>query len=177
MLYDLVRSRRLSANSAITAWQGPFGADQDFITSNAAIEVKTVRDDLSEISISSTEQLNTERIPEIRLIVVRYRNVATEDPTAVTIDGLISKIFDFCKSDPIATREFSGALLEAGFVNNETYSDIAIAIVRKDAFDIAEGFPRLMPSTVDKGIIAATYHISLPLIEAFKLASYPYGHN
>ena len=176
ILIDLIESQSLLASTAVVAWQGPYGSDQDFIFSNSAIETKTVRDDLVEIGIASLEQLNTERISKISLAVVRYRNVAKEDPNAINLNDIALKAITICASEPNTLRELNAALLEAGYVYNKVYSDICIAIAHKEVYEVINDFPKIIPSDVSLGVLEAKYSISLTSINSYLIPKYPYGN-
>ncbi len=177
LLSDLIDFGKLSPASALAAWQGPYGSDQDFIMADSAIETKTIRDNINEVSISNLEQLNTDRFPFLQLVVNRYRDVAPEDPFATNLNGIVSKLASKFANDPILLREFNTSILEAGYVHHESYNQLAIVIIQKDAYTITEYFPRLMPSMVMQGVTDATYQVSLLSIDTCKLIPYPYGNN
>ena len=174
-LIDLIQTDGIPLGMAISAWQGPYGADQDFILNNSAVEIKTNRDDIDQISISSLEQLNTDRFSNIRLVSFGYRDVAQGDINGVSLNSLTAKVAALCVKDPLLLREFNTALLEVGYVFNESYDHTSISIVRKDAYDIADNFPRITPANVEVGVTEVKYKISLPFIASFKLTQYPYG--
>jgi Putative PD-(D/E)XK family member, (DUF4420) len=177
LLSDLIESRSMSIATALKAWQGPFGSDQDFILANEAIEAKTIREDINEISISSLEQLNTDRFSKIQLVINRYRDVAHDEKNAISLNELATKLGSAFSFDPMLLRDFNSSLLEAGYFYHESYDQISIAIVQKDAFDVIADFPRLMPSSVASGIIGAKYQISTQHFLSFKQPEYPYGNN
>jgi hypothetical protein len=176
MLSDLIQSKAMTISSAITAWKGPFGSDQDFIFANTAIEVKTIRDDLNEVSIASLEQLNTDRFPKIQLVVNHYRDVSHEESNAMSLNQLASSIVKICSYNPILLQECKSIFLEAGYFYHQSYDQISIAIVKKDMYDVIDEFPRLTPSSVAKGITKSKYQISLHQVTPFKRAQYPYGN-
>lgn len=177
LLSDLIESGKFSPASALAAWQGPYGSDQDFIFADSAIETKTIRDNLNEVSISNLEQLNTDRFPVLQIVVNRYRDVAAEDPHAMSLNSLSSRLASKFTHDPTLLREFNASMLEAGYVHNESYDQLSIAIIQKDAYSVTADFPRLMPSMVMKGVTDAKYQVSLLSTDSFKLTPYPYGNN
>ncbi len=176
LLSDLIEFEKLAPAVALAAWQGPYGSDQDFIMADSAIEIKTIRDNINEVSISNLEQLNTERFPVLQLVVNRYRDVAPEDPFAVNLNDVVSKLASKFAHDPILLREFNSLVLEAGYVHHDSYNQLAIAIIQKDAYAITDYFPRLIPSMVMQGITDAKYRVSLLSTDSFKLIPYPYGN-
>jgi len=176
ILIDLIKSQILPLTSAVVAWQGPYGSDQDFIFSNSAIETKTIRDDLVEIGIASLEQLNIDRVPIIYLAVVRYRNVAKGDPNSISLNAIASKALEICANEPNTLRELNAALLEAGYVYNEAYSEICIAIARKEVYEVKNDFPKIIPKDVSVGVLEARYSISLTSLNSFLIPTYPYGN-
>ncbi len=177
LLLDLVQAGYMSLGSAVAAWQGPYGADQDFIMENSAIELKTIRDDIDAVGISSLEQLNVELIENLQLVIFGYKKVAYEDPAGLTLNALVVELGTICHQYPLILRELNSALLEGGYVYNESYDYIRIAIVRKDVFDVGNNFPCLLQSHVPAGIIDAQYKISRQYINPFKRLIYPYGNN
>jgi hypothetical protein len=177
ILVDLIRSNTKPLASAVVAWQGPYGSDQDFIFSDEAIETKTLRDDILEVGISSLEQLNIEQVPKIALAVLSYRNIAANDPVAISLNSIVAIATQLCVSDPLSFKNLNYALLEAGYVQNKIYDETCIAIVKKEIYNVDHSFPKLTPQSVSIGVIKASYSISLLQIASHKIAEYPYGYD
>jgi hypothetical protein len=175
ILFDFIQSTTLSPSSAISAWQGPFGADQDFITNEWAAEVKTIRSDIKEVSIASLDQLNNAQHANLSLIVLYYLKASSDDAGSVTLNSIVTELEYFFENNLLLLREFKASLLEAGYVFHEQYGQIYIKVVNKESYEITENFPKLLRSNVASGISSAQYRVSLDSIAHFKEASYPYA--
>ena len=94
---------------AIMAWNGPFGAAQDFtLPTGHRIEVKAVRTDSTSCEINGLDQLDAASDP-LTLAVVRLDQTGTDAKGAITAVGLVERLRERLIEDPAAANEFEQA--------------------------------------------------------------------
>lgn len=147
---------------SVTAWVGPTGADQDFVFSDHAVEVKAIGPSSEGVSISSLQQLSSP-LP-LTLHVRTVRKASPESPAAVTLNDLVSRIEATVSKEPTALHAFKDALISAGYVTNPHYDTVAFEPMLVEDFRVDQDFPRLTPQGVPVGISTATYVVSLRAI-------------
>lgn len=146
----------------IRGWVGPSGADQDFIYSARAIEVKSIGPSSQAVAVSSLQQLSSP-LP-LFLHVRTLRKASPQEPEAVTLNQLVARIEARLIPEPAALHGFRDALLDAGYVTHPHYDTVAFESMLTEEFPVDDSFPRLVPSSVPLGISAATYTVSLRAI-------------
>jgi hypothetical protein len=157
VLEEQLESRPLL--EAVSAWVGPLGADQDFLFSDRAIEVKAIGPGTEALSISSLQQLSAS-VP-ITLRVHTLRSASPQEKGAITLNNLAVRLEGALSSSPEALSLFRGRLLEAGYVEDEHYDGVAFEGLLAEIFEVDAAFPKLTPETVVAGIVSATYLLSL----------------
>jgi hypothetical protein len=146
----------------ICGWVGPSGADQDFIYSARAVEVKSIAPSSQDVTISSLEQLSSP-LP-LMLHIRTLRRASPQEAHAVTLSQLAARIEAQLISEPTALQTFRDALLNSGYVANPHYDTVAFESMLTEEFQVDDSFPRLVPRSVPPGINAVTYTVSLRAI-------------
>lgn len=159
-----IKSKVRGVLEMANAWIGPAGGDQDFIFSDEAVEVKAIGPNSEGVSISSLQQLDS-TIP-LRLNVWTMRMASPDEAKSITLNAAVAMVEQLFLSNPQALAKFRSALLEAGYVVNPHYDDLAFEAVGVENFPISESFPRLSLQSVPLGIRSATYVVSLQAIRA-----------
>jgi hypothetical protein len=158
MLQGGVRSQLEIAH----AWVGPLGADQDFVFSDEAIEVKAIGPSSEVVSISSLQQLDC--VVPLRLSVQTLRPASPDDDKAVSLNTIALRIEGQLASTPDALSLFRRRLLEAGYVECPYYDTVRFEVSAGEWFTVGERFPRLIAATVPDGIASASYAVSMTRI-------------
>ncbi len=166
VLESLIGSGKRDYLETVVGWVGPLGADQDFLFSDSAIEVKAIRLGADCVTISSLGQLDC-AVP-MSLVVMVLREATPEEAVAVTINSLVARIEGAIASNPEALRVFNDRLLEAFYVEHEFYDTILFEAVAQYSYSVDEAFPKISADTVSQGIVSANYAISLESIEGHK---------
>lgn len=143
----------------VSAWVGPFGADQDFLFGDEAVEVKAVGPSADAISISSLQQLDCAAPLSIRVLTMRAATPGEAD--AVNLNELARELEGQLASDPDALAAFRARLLEACYVEHEHYDSVVFQPTRREVFAVNDRFPRLTAAAVPTGISSASYCIAL----------------
>lgn len=166
ILESLILSGSRDLSETITGWKGPLGADQDFLYSDTAIEVKAIGPGAEVVSISSLKQLESS-VP-IHLILVMLRQAVSGEAGAVGLNTMLARIEGLIAASPEALSTFKELMLEARYVEHEFYNTVLFEPVSRDSFMVSEGFPRLISSMVSAGIVSATYAIGIGEIAEFR---------
>lgn len=166
VLESLIQSGVRELHETVAGWTGPLGADQDFIYSESAIEVKAIGASIESISIASLEQLDSS-VP-MHLVVMTLRQATSGEADAVGLNALSARIEGLIAASPEALNTFKDRLLEARYVEHEYYDTVLFAPVSSDCYQVSEAFPRLVGDMVPAGIVSASYAIAIDAIAEFK---------
>lgn len=169
MLRHLERGSR-AAGEMVNAWLGPSRCDQDFIFSTDSVEVKAIGPSSELVSISSLQQLQSDR--PLSLSIWTLRQAAPTESSAFTLNGLVLKIEGYLQSDPSSLAAFRDRLLSAGFVHSSAYDKIAFEPLNEETYSVSGDFPRLTERDVAPGIGNATYTLSLHWIRQLQRSAH-----
>lgn len=161
---SLLKAGERSQEEIVRGWVGPSKADQDFRFSDAAIELKAVGPDADGVTISSLSQLES-TLP-LQLRVLTLRPASAGEPTSVTLNGLVVRLEERLMANPGALAVLRDALLAVGYVEHDSYDELAFELLRDEAFAVGDTFPRLTPSGVPYGVRSARYVVSLDHIRS-----------
>lgn len=161
----IVRFHR-DVGETVNGWVGPLGADQDFVFSDAVLEVKAIRPGADEISISSLDQLSSP-LP-IKLVVFSMRPAVPGEHGAFSLNEVVARLESLISSIPDALITFKDRLLAAGFVEQSYYDTICFEPIEDKWYVVDESFPRLTVQTVAEGITRVEYAISADVISNFE---------
>lgn len=152
----------LPAIDAVTAWNGPFGAAQDFTLPNGQrIEAKALRRDASSCRINGLSQLDPG--PDtLVLAVVRLDQTGADADGAISATRLVNRLRDRLLSEPFALNELDSRLAAAGWQEHPDHDRFAVRLLGIERHAVDSVFPRLIRSTVPGGVLEADYEIALP---------------
>lgn len=164
VLKTLIDSGR-SPMESIMSWRGPFGESKDFIlASNQAIEVKSASFNATSVRISSLEQLDPNNL-ELHLAVVRLEEVAEGTTDARTLKEHVDELRSIVATAGDDVQVFNSGLSAYGL--SDLHADaLATSFVSKapELYTVSEGFPKLTPNDVPRGIIYGSYSIDFDAI-------------
>ena len=144
---------------SVQHWTGPDPGKQDFQFESGAIEVKSWRGKGNpRVRISSEVQLDTSAAGAVWLAVLEIdqRPAGPGD----TLAGLIASVRDLTAGLPATQSLFENKLLSCGWrdelsnVRTERYT-----VLSTEFFEVADSFPRLIPSSLPSGVSDVTYRI------------------
>ena len=152
----------LPAIDAVTAWNGPFGAAQDFtLPTGQRIEAKALRRDASSCRINGLRQLDPG--PDtLVLAVVRLDQTGADADGAITATRLVNRLRDQLAAEPFAQNEFDSRLAAAGWHEHPDHDRFAVRLLGIERHAVDSAFPRLIRATVPRGVLEADYEIALP---------------
>ena len=145
---------------AVAAWNGPLGAAVDLESDGSAIEVKAVSGATSKVRISSEHQLSTDDLSHLFLCAVEV--VRTDGDEATTVSAAAKAVRDTLSvAHPVTLDDFERRLRATGFDWSDDYSDSRWRIGGRRCFEVAPGFPRIIPGTLPTGLSAVRYSLAL----------------
>jgi Putative PD-(D/E)XK family member, (DUF4420) len=140
---------------AVDAWNGPFGAPQDFQLGSGLVEIKTILLGNHKITISSADQLDSGSTP-LQLAVI-----AMHPSREISLPELISNIRGDLEDTPHAAAEFDLRLAEAGYIDCPEYHNVRLSVDEIRYYPVADSFPRITTVQVPAGISKLTYDLDL----------------
>lgn len=161
-----VLSRHYSWDEIMTAWQGPDGADRDYVFLDNWFEIKSVATGKDKVSISSLNQLETDDVGY--LVKFDVDESSATDPNAISVSNMINNMRGILSAFPNAYQLFEQKLITIGYIDRSEYD--SIFFVHKDPiyYYVDALFPRLVPSNVPAEIVTAKYDLSLVGIDPWR---------
>lgn len=171
---ELLMLRRLlihiGKDTAVRAWVGPKGADQDFQTHNAAWEVKTIQSGAFSVTISSEAQLQTTS-RTLFLVVIELAASEHNAPDSFSLNSLVEDIRVLLGDDPDLIDFFENTLVTAKYVSRSEYSIPILRAPSLQLFSVDGDFPRITVNQISLGISQVKYELSLNACEKYRLNS------
>ena len=151
-------------------WQGPAGANQDFLFGGVAVEIKACTgNDTDSVSISNVRQLDDTGLIQLFLCqgVYDFRQDSGE-----TLKMLIERLRQLLAPSPSAADIFEERLLAAGYIepSPSPFERYGFSRRSRRAFHLEDGFPRLLESSLPQGISDVRYTLNLAACAAFEVA-------
>jgi hypothetical protein len=145
--------------SAVQAWVGPDGADQDFAFSNGWYEIKALGVSADSVSISSLQQLDNDQLGE--LIIVRIDKCAPERQGSFSITQKVAEIREIIRQDSDAAALFELKLEKYGYIDMPEYETQKYYYTEKKSYKVDGTFPKLSSKNVPHQVIAGQYILSI----------------
>ena len=164
---QLLLEKGVSKDVVIQSWQGPDGADRDYVLNDKWYEIKAVSTGKDKVTISSMNQLETE-IPGF-LVVMNVDESSKTDPDAISVKEMVDKMRSVLEDAPEASRIFEEKLVSLGYLDKQVYNDILFRIGSSSYYRVEEDFPKLVANKVPTAIVAVRYDLSLVGIEPWKV--------
>ena len=153
----------------VECWKGPKRAVIDFRFGPAGLEVKTSLDLGSpSATISSEHQLASGAADPLYLAVILLERVGQEGQT---LCDLVQTVRARMEGWPLSLDDFSGLLLEYGYsdIHAEAYRDERYRVAEQRHYHVRDGFPRIGPDQLMRGVANVRYEIQLDLCSSFQL--------
>ena len=150
----------------VQGWRGPDGDQRDIGFNNTRIEVKTQLSTKSiGLKISSLDQLD-DRGDHLNVVLHRI----SPSEAGISVAGLIESVRVRLRVARLAQSEFERKVMLAAFDSNNECCNENFGLDERIIYDIADSFPRLIPSNVPTGIKSAEYEITGTAITGFQIA-------
>lgn len=155
-------------HTAIEAWVGPDGNDQDFIFNEFWAEIKAVKVSAEKVSISSLQQLDRE--DNGFLCVYFLDEINDEECIGISLAQLIAAI----KRKLISEYNidiFNCKLIKYGLMQCDLgkYNKPRYRLAENRKYAVNSKFPRLIRKNISPDIVTAKYELSLSAIDKFRI--------
>ncbi len=159
---------KFSVSEALSFWQGPLDAPQDFCICDTAVEVKCqLGTSKPLIRISSVEQLNAQ-LSRLYLFVVTVGKGAKNTDNVINLPIIIGEIReDIQKSQPSSGDLFEDLLLQAGYMDLQEYSEFHFVLSSFRFYEVTDDFPKFYPNDIPEGIVNISLDIMLDKCSQF----------
>lgn len=168
ILHVIAPARGLGA--AIEGWRGSQRAPKDFELSDLCIECKTrgaaAR---NKIRITSEHQLADVPAHGLVLLVHTFAYATEDEVDAVDLHEIVRQVRAAIESDaPQTSKTFELSLDDAGYDDTHEY-DMIVSHRAVDAYQVSDGFPRIVPGAYPDGPVEVAYDLPLADLAPFHL--------
>ena len=132
---------RYGSAVALQGWLGPDKADRDFVFSDLWYEIKTVDPSASEVSISSVEQLDTDKSGQ--LLVFYAEKTSPAESGSITLNAQVSLLRKLFRDHPAELMLFEDKLSSCGYIDRTEYDQYFFSFTGNRFFAVDHSFPRL----------------------------------
>ena len=154
---------------AVTCWNGPLRDEQDFGYGDCMVEVKTARTTRDQsFTVNSLAQLDTSS----GHIILAFQTVGlfeADPPEGMSLNNIVDDVRGRLCGSSAATAELDIRLTMWGYRPDEAYDRIRFVPATRRLFEVTGDFPRLEPSELRRGILKATYIVSVDECMRFEL--------
>ena len=163
-------NRGVASLPIVNAWQAPLSTNQDFLFGPVAVEIKTTTsNEIDKVRITNARQLDSTGLQTLFLARFAFD---FRQGSGRTLPQLVATLkASFAASSPDALSGFNDRLLEAGFVEGTPNEFDAWGFTPRhfDVFNVGEGFPRLLESSLPSGVSEVTYTLNLSAASRFQI--------
>ena len=148
----------------LSSWQGPHGADQDFIFEDKWVEVKTVKFDADAIHISSFDQLDRDDLGYLHVIYTQCSELNGQ-----SINDLVEEV-ESTFSDAVSKDKFLSLIYKVGYCNEykQDYEQYKFNILKEFNYEVGDNFPRIRKTNLPTGIKTGRYDISTDILNTLE---------
>lgn len=165
---ELAMDAGVSPVTALTSWVGPLEAHQDFQRPAVAVEVKaTSTKQPQTLAISSERQLDSTGVA--RLVLVHVSLDERKDGPGMSLPEMIVHVRRLL--GPELEPTFDGLATSYGWLpgHEHRYQSPVYTERAVEAFDVSEGFPRIVESDCPPGLGDVQYKIQLGALTSFEV--------
>jgi hypothetical protein len=171
VMNDLCTSTKLDVGIILKGWNGPLGFPHDFAILGTLLEVKSREPSRASVRISSLEQLQNPNSEPLLLAVVDLLRSDVAMPGFESATAFVDIARERFVFDMTLAAEFDLRTFAYGFRSNKVYDSLYFKAERVRYYQVTEEFPKLVPSSVPSGIVAASYDVSLEAVDGFIVTS------
>ncbi|WP_422072027.1 PD-(D/E)XK motif protein [Tranquillimonas rosea] len=158
-------------DTAVMGWRGSQRAPKDFELPDLCIECKARgAASRNKVRITSEHQLDDVSGHQLLLLVHTFSSTGEKDVGALDLHEIVGQVRSAITSDaPHASKSFEAALEDAG--HDDTHEYELIVLHRAfDAYQVRDGFPRIVPGAFPDGPVEVAYDLPLVDISAFHMS-------
>ncbi|QES75846.1 PD-(D/E)XK motif protein [Clostridium diolis] len=149
---------------AIKSWMGPEKSHKDFEVEDTWYEIKTIRSGALTIKISSVEQLDSESLGHLNVVILEKTNEKCRESVSLNnyINGLQEMLDEF-ENELI----FRNKLGQVGYCYDEEYDKYNYRFIENKRYAVNENFPRIEKENLPNAIVKASYDILINEIQEY----------
>lgn len=154
----------------VNAWQAPLGTNQDFLFGQVAVEIKTTTgNEIDKVRITNARQLDSTGLQQLFLARYAFDFRQGSGRTLPQLVSVLKSSLATLSHDALSV--FNDRLLEAGFVEGTPNEFDAWGFTPRhfDVFNVGEGFPRLLESSLPSGVSEVSYTLNLSAAAHFQI--------
>ena len=154
-------------DDALRGWTGPEAGTRDFAYGQVFIEVKSKRSSANpKIVISSEEQLNINPTEKLFLCVAELNSAPVDDDEAFSITDIVDMVRTSFDS-PMQRSALDTKLANAGYFDEDDYSDVKWSEGGTYYYAVVDGFPRIDSHSCRPGVERVSYQVDLDYCDDF----------
>ncbi len=162
-----VMIEKYGTDRALEAFIGIDKAHKDFEIDDTWYEVKTIHNGVRTVKISSIEQLDADTTGKLEVITLDQGTPGTD--SNITINSIVRQFREQLNQTQLI--DFDEKLRKANYIEDERYDDYNYLFIKRDEYEVAGDFPRIMSGALPIGITKATYEIDISAIQQYKVAA------
>lgn len=162
-----VMIEKYGTDRALEAFIGIDKAHKDFEIDDTWYEVKTIHNGVRAVKISSIEQLDADTVGKLEIITLDQGTPGTD--SNITLNSIVRQFRG--KLNKAQLIDFDEKLRKANYIEDERYDDYNYLFIKRDEYEVADDFPRILSGVLPVGITKATYEIDISAIQQYKVAS------
>lgn len=174
LIGELLFLERISARHgfdvAIRSWVAPDEHPQDFAMDARIVEVKTrLSGSSNTVQVSSLEQLESAHLP---LLLMVFELAQSDADDAVSLNTLCDRLGSQVRGQDMALEDaLQCALLKRGYLRQDAYDLDVYRVAGAMAFEVSEGFPRIVRAGVDTRITKVRYQLDLAQLSEYEVSA------
>lgn len=157
---------KYGVDKSLESWIGSSLSHKDFEVDDTWYELKTIKENALTVTISSIEQLDSNKQGELVLVKLEPSNESINEP--IKINDYIKKIESYFSND-YQLNTFKEKLDERKYFYAPEYDKYVYAIKSIDHYEVTEEFPRLKSNDLPDSIARASYELYIKKIEDFRV--------
>lgn len=162
-----VMIEKYGADRALEAFIGINKAHKDFEIEDTWYEVKTIHSGVRAVKISSIEQLDADTTGKLEIITLDQGTPGTD--SNITLNSIVRQFREQLNQTQLI--DFDEKLRKSNYIEDERYDDYNYLFIKRDEYEVADDFPRIMSGMLPVGVTRATYEIDISAIQQYKVAS------
>lgn len=156
-------------DAAVEGWGGPMGMAQDFAVGGMAVETKTkLANARREVRISSEDQL-VSKAGKLFLHVLTLTVAGEAEEGGLSLAELVERIRAALAGNQHMVEALENRLLAAGYADSSVYERERFLVTEEETYQVAEGFPRIVPEGLPQGVRRVTYGLDLAACGPFRV--------
>lgn len=167
-LENCINNDIYTPDAIINGWQGPLDGPHDFVLGDIAVEIKSIESSSKNtVRISSENQLVT-NLSKLYLQVF-FLAEYTDGSSGSSLNDIVGRLRNRLVDTDLLDI-FNNRLHTAGYIDLTDYATPAFLVIQKYAYEVREGFPRIIPQMLSSGLQNVSYDLDLNTVQVFCIA-------